>query len=104
MVEPHDDLHKNELTARIARLEAHIEELSVKLEKVARQQVDWDKIDAEHMKLIDRDLADAFERIKNIELKYFPNLASDILRLHEIIGEGEDRAYNELDHRHHRPS
>jgi hypothetical protein len=51
------------------------------------------------MKLIEEDQDDAFNRLKNIELKVFPNLAQDILRVNDIIGDGGNKRHNGLDYR-----
>ena len=48
---------------------------------------------------VDRDLADARDRIKNLELTVFPNLAQDIKQVRDIIGDGGDKSENPLDKR-----
>ncbi len=48
---------------------------------------------------MDRDLANAYDRIKNLELTVFPNLAKDIKQVRDIIGDGEDKSENPLDKR-----
>ena len=48
---------------------------------------------------MDRDLADARDRIKNLELTVFPNLAKDIKQVHDIIGDSGDKSENPLDKR-----
>ena len=99
MSEDSKDTGTTELLRRISELEATVASMARELAKVAKRQLDWDRLNMERIKLIDADLVDAFERIKNIELKFFPNLAGDIIRLTDVIGEGEGKAYNPLDHR-----
>jgi len=98
----HDELQTENLLAKISGLEARVEELTLKLEKVAKRQIAWNEIDTRRMRLVDLDLMDAFERIKNMEFKLFPHLARDIVRLYEITGPGEDQEYNSLDYRWHK--
>jgi hypothetical protein len=50
---------------------------------------------------MDRDLADARERIKNLELTVFPNLAKDMKQVGDIIGDSGDKSENPLDKRPH---
>jgi hypothetical protein len=99
MVKPHEDPNLNELVARIAHLEMDIEGLTLKLEKEIKHNANMDRLNTELRKLIENDVIDAFERIKNIELKFFPNLAGDIMRLNGIIGEDDGKAWNPLDQR-----
>jgi regulator of replication initiation timing len=99
MVKPHEDPNLNELVARIAHLEMDIEGLTLKLEKEIKHNANMDRLNTELRKLIENDVIDAFERIKNIELKVFPNLAGDIMRLNGIIGEDDGKAWNPLDQR-----
>jgi predicted nucleic acid-binding Zn-ribbon protein len=115
MSEPTKELSPNEVSERIVRLEGEIarlakdradikllegqlQKLAVKLDKIAKQQTDWDRLNSRRIKLIEEDQADAFSRLKNIELKLFPELASDIARLRNIIG-GDDKRHNGLDYR-----
>ena len=49
---------------------------------------------------MDRDLADARDRIKHLELAVFPNLGKDIKQMRDIIGDGgDDKSENPLDKR-----
>lgn len=100
------DTSKNELLERISRLESSVKMLSQRLQKLARQQKDWDEIRGEHLKIIDQvqlthytALSNAFERIKNMEMKLFPNVAHDMADLKKIIGDGDGKVRNSLDHR-----
>jgi hypothetical protein len=112
---PHNEPSTAELLERISRLEGEIarlakdhadikllegqlQKLAVKLDKIAKQQTDWDRLNSRRIKLIEEDQDDAFSRLKNIELKLFPELASDIARLRNIIG-GDDKRQNGLDYR-----
>jgi len=88
-----------ELIETIGRLEALVETLDAEIKKFARWMNDGDRLIIERIRMVERDLHDAFERVKNIEFKVFPELAGDILRVYHIIGEGEDKADNPLDHR-----
>src|ERR1700736_2922224 len=98
----HNDNHQaqiDELRQKIARLEARLEELGTDYRKVVRSLGRYDELNAKHCNMLEKELADAFERIKHIELTLFPNLMPDITRLHGIIGDVEDKADNPLDHR-----
>jgi DNA repair exonuclease SbcCD ATPase subunit len=99
MVEFPRDPTTKELLHEIRQLQANVETLTKHLEKVARQQKDWDEINTEYRKLIERDATDALDRIKRIELKLFPNLADDLSKAQNIIGEGDGHDWNPLDHR-----
>ena len=59
----------------------------------------FDQLLDRHCKMIEREVREAFERIKHLELSLFPNLGTDIVAVRDIIGEGEDRAENPLDRR-----
>src|SRR5580693_1901226 len=89
----------DELLKRISRLEALVSTLTEELDKFGRWMNDGDRLIIERIKLVERDLDDAFGRIKNIELHTFPHLAGDIVHLNGIIGEGEEKAENPLDRR-----
>jgi len=97
MTQSHDS-HTEEITTRIARLEAAIEALTLKVDKQIKHNDAMHRLADRVHNRIDSSLADAFERIKNMELRLFPNLASDILRLHEIVPH-DGKAWNPLDYR-----
>ena len=100
MTKPSENqIDTKELAAKISQLEAVIQALTQKLEKEIKHNANMDRLNTELRKLIENDVIDAFERIKNIELKFFPGLASDIIRLNGIIGEGDGKAWNPLDQR-----
>jgi hypothetical protein len=99
MSEPQSDPTTQELLAKIGQLEAAVHGLTEKLEKEIKHNVNMDRLNTELRKLIETDVIDAFERIKNIELKFFPNLAGDITRVNDIIGEADPKAWNPLDRR-----
>jgi hypothetical protein len=101
MTQSHDS-HTEEITARIARLEAAVEALTLKVEKQIKHNDGMHRLADRMHNRIDNSLADAFERIKNMELRLspnlVPNLVSDILRLHEIVPP-DGKAWNPLDYR-----
>ena len=97
MVQSHDRCTE-ELAAKLTRLEAAIEALTLKVDKQIRHNDAMHRLADRVHNRIDSSLADAFERIKNMELRLFPNLASDILRLHEIVPH-DGKAWNPLDYR-----
>jgi regulator of replication initiation timing len=100
MTKPSENqIDTKELAQKFSELEAVVGALEKKLEKEIRHNANMDKLNTELRKIIENDVIDAFERIKNIELKFFPNLASDIVCLNDIIGEGDGKAWNPLDHR-----
>lgn len=88
-----------DLMKKIELLEAGMETTRAKLDEEIKHNANMDRLNTELRKLIEKDVIDAFERIKNIELRLFPNLACDISEINKIIGEGENRAWNPLDHR-----
>jgi molecular chaperone GrpE (heat shock protein) len=88
-----------EQAAEIARLEARIEDLSSGLTRLAKVAREYDELLSRQSNMIEKSVEDAFARIVNLELKVFPNLAGDIDRLHGIIGDGDNKAYNPLDRR-----
>lgn len=73
--------------------------LEDKLERVIILSKNMDQLNAKHCTLLSREVHEAFDRIKHLELTVFPNLARDIQDVHDIIGEGENKADNPLDHR-----
>ena len=88
-----------ELLEKIAGLERTVVALALKLEKESNHTAAMFTLNTEIRTLIENEVMDAFERIKQIELTLFPNLAGDIVRLHRIVGEGDGRAWNPLDKR-----
>jgi hypothetical protein len=89
----------NELLERITRLEETVSTLSSHLERSVKVSGDFDKLLMNHCKHLDRTCGDFAERIQNIEFTVFPNLARDVVDLHNIIGAGEEKADNSLDRR-----
>jgi hypothetical protein len=87
------------LEAGIQGLEARLDGLLKRLDKIAKFSHDYDLLQDKHLRILGRQQEDAFERIINLEVKFFPNLIKDIYRLHDIIGEGDNKAYNPLDWR-----
>jgi len=85
------------LIERISKLEALVGTLAVEIKKFARWMQDGDRLIIERIRIVERHQEDAFERIKNMELKLFPDLARDIIRLNDIVGDGENKADNPLD-------
>jgi len=96
---PENQPDTKELAEKFSELEAVIMVLAETLDKEIKHNANMDRLNTELRKLIERDVVDAFERIKNIELKFFPNLASDISHLNDVIGETDGKAWNPLDHR-----
>ena len=88
-----------QFTQRIAVLEAAVESLKEQLEKEVKHNANMDRLNSELRGLIEADVIDALERVKNIELKVFPNLVRDIIEVNKIIGTGDDNRWNPLDHR-----
>src|ERR1700730_1894698 len=87
----------NTLKDEVVRLEARLEELAADYRKAVRALAGYDELLNKHCHLLDKELADAFGRIKNVELRIFPNLARDMTHLYDIMGDGEDKADNPLD-------
>jgi len=87
------------LQQRVRELEAQIEKLNARANRIVKLGMDFDQLNSRHCKILDREVREAFDRIKHLELTLFPNLGHDIRAVHDIIGEGEDRADNPLDHR-----
>lgn len=87
------------LVERIEALEERIKNTENDLARAVKVLGGFDDALRRHCELNSRDIADAFDRIINIEVKFFPNLADDIVDLHKIIGDGENKADNPLDHR-----
>ena len=73
------------LKDKVARLEAKLEELAIDYRKAVRALASYDELLNKHCHLLDKELADAFERIKNVELRFFPNLTRDMTHLYDII-------------------
>jgi hypothetical protein len=96
---PENQIDPKELAEKLGELETVIKALAEKLDKEIRHNANMDRLNTELRKLVENDVIDAFARIKNIELKFFPNLAGDISRLNDVIGEGDGKAWNPLDHR-----
>jgi hypothetical protein len=97
MTQPSESRIENQALAdKISRLEATVQALTEKLEKEISRNA---KFTLRQLDGIDGDVAELFDRIKHIEVKFFPNLARDIVRMYEIIGEDEDKGHNPLDSR-----
>jgi len=95
---PETQIDPNELAEKLGELETVVRTLAEKLDQEIRHNANMDRLNTELRKLVENEVIDAFARIKNIELKLFPNLASDISHLNDVIGEGDGRAWNPLDH------
>jgi predicted nucleic acid-binding Zn-ribbon protein len=103
----HGDTHrKTDLEERIKTLEAGIQGLETRLDgllkrldRISKGSYEYDMLLDKHIKILDQQQKDAFERIINLEVKFFPNLIKDISRLHNIIGEGDNKICNPLDRR-----
>ena len=88
-----------QLEAQVVRLEARVEALMSDYRRCVRALSQYDELLRTHCELLDKQMEDAFGRIKNIELKFFPHLARDLDRLGRIIGDAEDAPQNPLDRR-----
>jgi hypothetical protein len=88
---------------RLARTEKELDRLVKSFGRSLNDLMGLYELVNKHLHMHDVELTDAFDRIKNMELKFFPNLARDVDRLHKIIGQGEDLAHNPLDHRRKPP-
>jgi hypothetical protein len=97
MVDDSQEIAK--LKAQIAKLDARVEELSSVLSRRMNTSMGMDQLLKQHLNLHDADLAQAFERIFNLEVKVFPNLVRDMDQLYRVIGETPDKKPNPLDQR-----
>jgi hypothetical protein len=88
----------DKLREEIEALTARMDELEHGLTRGAKIYGGYFEALQSHCMMLDRDQAGAFQRIKHLELTVFPKLARDIQDVHDIIGEGEDKAENPLDH------
>jgi len=75
------------LLERTSQFETRIDALEKSLLKTAKSANDFEEALMRSWRRNNQQLEDAFARIANIELKYFPNLASDLTQLHKVIGE-----------------
>lgn len=87
------------LINKVARLEKRLDEFIADYRKRVRILGEYTELLHKHSDMQDEEIEDAFDRIKNIELKFFPQLASDIRRLGKIIGDAKDGPANPLDKR-----
>jgi predicted nuclease with TOPRIM domain len=94
-----DDAQSEELKEQVKRLEARLETLCVEFARLAKAHAGLDRQLKAHLHVIHRDLDNVFDRVENLELKAFPNLADDIIRLDDIIGDSDDRADDPRDWR-----
>jgi len=88
-----------QLKKRMTDLESRFDRLLSDSQRMVRLIGDCQDLLDKRCLVSERELVDAFQRIANIELDYFPKLAGDLVQLHTIIGEGDDKAYNPLDFR-----
>lgn len=89
----------DELLAKIERLEQRLEAQAFDLQRLAKACMGYDEQLDRHCKIHDGQIADAYGRIINLELKVFPNLARDMAGLHDVIGDADGRADHPLDRR-----
>ncbi len=89
---------RNKLEVRVAFLERRLKESTSQFEmridaleksllRMAKGANDFEEALMRSWRRTNQQLEDACARIANIELKYFPNLASDLTQLHKVIGE-----------------
>jgi len=100
MTDERDDIRA--LRLKVADLEARLELLAEKQTRDVNALMDCDDILDKHRKVKDAELADAFDRIINLELHSFPHLATDIAELNRILGDGDEKVYNPFDFRDRR--
>jgi predicted nucleic acid-binding Zn-ribbon protein len=81
------------LLAEIDALKEHTNKLHARVDYLDKALTRAVKVTSEFSELhiraedtLQKEVSDAFERIQNIELKFFPNLASDLDHLHNVIG------------------
>src|ERR1700684_40174 len=95
-----DSAHEIEkLKAQIKVLEGRLDKMSTESTRGQNAARECDEALKKFIDLHRRYIDEAFDRIMNIEVKIFPNLLRDINQVHDIIGDGEDKAINPLDHR-----
>jgi hypothetical protein len=87
------------LRKQVEWLTAEVKRLDYSLNRCVDGLNGIDEIAHKHLKLHDRDIHEALERIINLELTVFPNLQNDIDHVYKVIGEGDHKADNPLDHR-----
>lgn len=87
------------LKENVTRLEIRLAEMRGEFKRTFDWMIRYTDLLETHIKVLQAELTDAFEGLKSVELKLFPNLSRDMLRIYDIIGEGEDKAYNPLDFR-----
>jgi hypothetical protein len=87
------------LKENVARLEICLAEMREEFRRTISSLMRFGDLYDTRLKVLNNEMTDAFESIKSIELKIFPNLPRDMVRIYDIIGEGEDKAYNPLDFR-----
>jgi len=94
-----DTPRADELEGQIKRLEARFDKLASDLDRVVKIGSKFDETLGKRLDILSQGQQDVFERVKNLELKLFPNLSGDIMQVYNIIGEGDDKAYQPLDRR-----
>jgi hypothetical protein len=94
-----NDAQSEDLKDQVRRLEARLETLCLEFARLAKSHAGLDREIVTHLHVIHRDLGHIVERVESLELKTFPNLADDIIRLDDIIGDSDDRADDPRDWR-----
>ena len=95
-----DNAHEIEkLKAQIKVLEGRLDKMNAESTRGHKAGMECDEALKKFIDLHRRYIDEAFDRIMNIEVKIFPNLLRDINQVHDIIGDGEDKSINPLDHR-----
>jgi hypothetical protein len=87
-----------EFRERIAKLEARVDALTVRLEKEIKQNHALYRLGNALRASMKSRLDDIGERMKHIELKLFPNLAGAMRSVQEIV-QFDENGWNELDYR-----
>jgi len=88
-----------QLQAKVAQLEARLEQLDKKYQRSVNALMGLHDVLDKRCTVMDAESADAFERIKHVELTLYPNLMKDMRHLYRVIGDHEPKAYNRLDFR-----
>jgi hypothetical protein len=94
-----NDLKLRKLREDVTTLARRLQTLEQRVDKIARIGMKFDEANGRHCTRLQQGQDDAFDRITNLELAVFPDLARDIQDVHDIIGEGDNRANQPLDRR-----
>jgi hypothetical protein len=99
MSELRKDPSPHQLLERMVRLERENARLHNELQRLTKAVSSHNQTTQRYCSIYDRDIAYAFERLANVELSVFPNLARDLVDLDKITGPCDDKANNPFDRR-----